>query len=83
MNVANLVLDSPVFQWTAKDQIPEADHKNAEELRKQNRQIQNLKRLAYALGVGKIIRGDRKASGENCRAIPLFPRIQASATILE
>jgi hypothetical protein len=64
MNVANLVLDSPVFQWTAKDQIPEADHKNAEELRKYNREIQNLKKLAYALGVGRIVRAYRKASDD-------------------
>jgi hypothetical protein len=74
MNLANVVLDSPVFQWTAKDQIPEADHENAEELRKQHRQIQNLKKLAYALGVGKIIRAYRKTSGENCAGEYFYSR---------
>ena len=74
MNLANVVLDSPVFQQTPKDQIPEADHKNAEELRIHNREMQNLKKLAYALGVGKIIRGERKAGGGNCAGEYFYSR---------
>jgi len=75
MSLAKIVFDSPVFQWTPKDQIPlPSPDADADGIREQNREILNLKKLAYALGIRKIVRVYRKANDDDCAGQYFYSR---------
>ena len=62
MSLASLAFDSPVLTFMDRGlPSPKDDAENAKFIREQKRDIKNLKNLAYALGIRKIVWAHRKA----------------------